>query len=83
VKVINAANINKMKNYLSFSFTEHKTKGEPRHMTLEIQVLAWDRHNNMWRGQRYTWECVVVQRRIKGIHRLCLPLIKLDYSIVW
>jgi len=34
-----------MNNHLSPSFTEHK-KG-PQHMTLEIQVLAWDRHKNV------------------------------------
>ena len=29
------------------TLTHRTQKGWPRHMTLEIQVVAWDRHNNV------------------------------------
>jgi len=35
-----------MNNHLYLNWTHWTPKG-PRHMTLEIQVLAWDRHENM------------------------------------
>ena len=35
-------NINKMKNHFSSQILEQKIK--PRHMKLEIQVLAWDKN---------------------------------------
>ena len=43
--VNNSTNINKTNNHLSpeFQITEHI---EDHNMTLEIQVLAWDRHKN-------------------------------------
>jgi hypothetical protein len=38
-------NINKTINYLSSQLIEYIKR--PRHMTLEIQVLVWDRHENV------------------------------------
>jgi hypothetical protein len=38
-------NINKAINYLSSQLIEYIKR--PRHMTLEIQVLVWDRHENV------------------------------------
>ena len=35
-------NINKTNNYLSLQVIEHKNW--PPHMTLQIQVMVWDRH---------------------------------------
>jgi len=43
--VNNSTNIDKTNNHLSPPLTEQKNK--PRHMTLEIQVPAWNRHNNV------------------------------------
>jgi hypothetical protein len=43
--VNNSTNINKMNNNLSSQLAEHKKI--PQHMTLEIKVLAWDKHKNM------------------------------------
>ena len=40
--VINSTNINKTSNHLS------SQKKRPQHMTLEIQVLASDRHRRSW-----------------------------------
>jgi hypothetical protein len=44
--VNNSTKINKTNNHLSPSLTEQTKKG-PQHMTVEIQVLAWDRHKNV------------------------------------
>ena len=44
--VNNSPSINKMNNYLSPQILEY-IKKRPQHMMLEIQVLAWDRHNNV------------------------------------
>jgi hypothetical protein len=41
---IDSTNINKANNHLSF-IAELAELKIPRHMTLEIQVLAWDRYN--------------------------------------
>jgi selenocysteine-specific translation elongation factor len=41
--VNNSTNINKTNNHLSHYLTEHKKK----HMTLDIQFLAWNRHSNV------------------------------------
>ena len=41
--VTNSTNMNKTNNHLSSHPTEHNNK--PVHMTLEIEDLAWDRHN--------------------------------------
>jgi hypothetical protein len=43
---IDSTNINKANNHLSF-IAELAELKRPRHMTLEIQVLAWDRYNNV------------------------------------
>ena len=43
---IDSTNINKANNHLSF-IAELAELKIPRHMTLEIQVLAWDRYNNV------------------------------------
>ena len=43
VMVNNSTNINKMNNQPSPEIIEPR----PRHITLEIQVLAWDRHKNV------------------------------------
>jgi len=43
--VDNFSNINKTNNHLSSSLPEYKQK--PQHMMLEIQVLAWERHENV------------------------------------
>ena len=40
---INSTNINKTNNYLTSSLNSLKTK-RSRHVTLEIQVLAWDKN---------------------------------------
>ena len=40
---INSTNINKTNNYLTSSLNSLKTK-KSRHVTLEIQVLAWDKN---------------------------------------
>jgi len=42
----NFTNINKMNNHLSPQLTEYK-KDHDIFMTLEIHVLAWDRHKNV------------------------------------
>jgi hypothetical protein len=46
----NFANINKTNNHLWPRFIENKKI--PQHMTLEIHVLAWDKHKNVvgWWG---------------------------------
>jgi hypothetical protein len=36
----------KQNNHLSFWFSSLKIKKRPLHMTLEIQLLAWDRQNH-------------------------------------
>jgi hypothetical protein len=38
--------INQQNKHLSLTLT-HWTQKRPRHMTLEIQVLAWDWHKNV------------------------------------
>ena len=38
-------NMNKKDNYLSRQLTEHKNR--PRHMTLEIKILAKDRYKHL------------------------------------
>jgi hypothetical protein len=43
--VNNSNNINKMNNHLSPKIIEHITRQQ--HVTLENQVLAWDRHTNV------------------------------------
>ena len=43
--VNNSTTINKANNNLSLQTTEHMKR--PLHMALEIQVLVWNRHNNM------------------------------------
>ena len=43
--VNNSTNINKMYNHLLPQIIEHKKR--PRHMTLDIQVLAWNRHKTV------------------------------------
>jgi hypothetical protein len=40
--IINSTNNNKTNNYLSSELIENKKN--PRHMTLEIHVLPWDRN---------------------------------------
>jgi len=45
--VINSTNINKTKNHLSSEPNSLNTKKRPRHMTLEIQILVWNKHNNV------------------------------------
>jgi hypothetical protein len=47
VMVINSTNINKTKNHLSSEPNSLNTMKRPRHMTLEIQILAWNKHNNV------------------------------------
>jgi len=47
VIVNNSTNINKSNNQLSPQISEYKK--DHICMTLEIQVLAWDKHK-MWRG---------------------------------
>ena len=42
--VNNATNINETNSHLPDSRNEHK---KTRHMTLEIQVMAWNRYNNV------------------------------------
>ena len=44
--VINSTNINKTYNHLSSKLNSLSTQ-KPRHMTLGIQVLTWDRHTNL------------------------------------
>ena len=39
------SNMNKEDNYLSHTLTEYKNR--PRHMTLEIKMLAKDRYKNI------------------------------------
>ena len=43
--VNNSTNINKTNNHLSFQ--NNWTQKRPTHMTLEIQVLTWERHTNV------------------------------------
>jgi len=43
--VNNFTNINKTKYHISSQLIEYKNS--PRHMTLNILVLAWDRHTNV------------------------------------
>jgi hypothetical protein len=46
--VNNSTNFNKKNNHLSPQISEHKKKDyNNEHMTLEIQVLAWDMHKNV------------------------------------
>jgi hypothetical protein len=42
--VYNFTNINETNNHLSLQTIEPE---RPQHMVLEIQILAWDRHNNV------------------------------------
>jgi hypothetical protein len=49
----NSTNINKTNNHPSPQLTENKKR--PRYKTLEIQVLAWDRHINMVGLNRLMW----------------------------
>ena len=42
--VINSSNINNTNNHLNWT---HRTQNRPRHMTLEIQIMAWDRHTDV------------------------------------
>ena len=44
-------------NELSPLTFTHWTQKRPQHMTLEIQVLAWDRHNNVMGGLRQAQQC--------------------------
>jgi len=44
--VINSPNINKTNNHLLSKLNSRNTK-RSRNMTLEIQVLAWDRHKHV------------------------------------
>lgn len=45
VMVTNTTNIGKTNKHLSSQLIRHKQK--TRHMTLETQVLPWDRHNHV------------------------------------
>ena len=40
-----STNVNKTNNHLSSQLIEHKK--DHGHMTLEIQILAWDKHKNV------------------------------------
>jgi len=57
VMVNNSTNISKTHNHLSPQTIEHEKT--PRHMTLEIQDLTWDRHKNMT-GFSRSMECIIV-----------------------